>query len=65
MKIVCSGAGAAALASLNLLVSLGARRENIIVCDIEGVVYTGPREADGPLEGGLRARHERANACAT
>ena len=41
MKIVCSGAGAAALASLNLLVSLGARRENIFVCDIEGVVYKG------------------------
>src|SRR5271157_129438 len=39
VKIVCSGAGAAALASLNLLVSLGARRENIVVCDIEGVVY--------------------------
>jgi malate dehydrogenase (oxaloacetate-decarboxylating)(NADP+) len=41
VKIVCSGAGAAALASLNLLVSLGARRENITVCDIEGVVYNG------------------------
>jgi malate dehydrogenase (oxaloacetate-decarboxylating)(NADP+) len=41
VKIVCSGAGAAAVASLNLLVSLGARRENIFVCDIEGVVYKG------------------------
>jgi malate dehydrogenase (oxaloacetate-decarboxylating)(NADP+) len=41
VKIVCSGAGAAAIASLNLLVSLGARKENIIVCDIEGVVYKG------------------------
>jgi malate dehydrogenase (oxaloacetate-decarboxylating)(NADP+) len=41
VKIVCSGAGAAALASLNLLVSLGARRENIFVCDIAGVVYQG------------------------
>ena len=41
VKIVASGAGAAALASLNLLVSLGARRENIFVCDIEGVVYRG------------------------
>src|SRR5689334_9706183 len=39
VKIVCSGAGAAAIASLNLLVSLGARQENITVCDIEGVVY--------------------------
>jgi malate dehydrogenase (oxaloacetate-decarboxylating)(NADP+) len=41
VKIVCSGAGAAALASLNLLVSLGARRHNIFVCDLEGVVYKG------------------------
>ncbi|WP_182419413.1 NADP-dependent malic enzyme [Bartonella sp. HY038] len=40
-KIVTSGAGAAALACLNLLVSLGARRENIWVSDIEGVVFEG------------------------
>ncbi|MFG1410480.1 NADP-dependent malic enzyme [Xanthobacter sp. VTT E-85241] len=41
LKIVASGAGAAALACLNLLVTLGAKRENIWVCDIEGVVYEG------------------------
>src|SRR4051812_30996709 len=41
VKVVASGAGAAALACLNLLVSLGARRENIWVTDIEGVVYEG------------------------
>src|SRR5246127_1193154 len=41
VKIVTSGAGAAALACLNLLVALGARRENIWVTDIEGVVYAG------------------------
>ncbi|MEP3429130.1 MAG: NADP-dependent malic enzyme [Roseibium sp.] len=40
-KIVASGAGAAALACLNMLVSLGAKRENIWVTDIEGVVYEG------------------------
>ncbi len=40
-KIVTSGAGAAALACLNLLVNLGAKRENIWVCDLEGVVYEG------------------------
>ena len=44
VKLVTSGAGAAALACLNLLVSLGIRRENIWVTDIEGVVYAG-REA--------------------
>lgn len=41
LKIVASGAGAAAIACLNLLVTLGAKRENIWVCDIEGVVYEG------------------------
>ena len=41
VKLVCSGAGAAALACLNLLCSLGVRRENIFVVDIEGLVYEG------------------------
>ncbi|MBC8130896.1 MAG: NADP-dependent malic enzyme [Rhizobiaceae bacterium] len=41
VKIVSSGAGAAAIACLNLLVSLGARVENITCTDIEGVVYEG------------------------
>ncbi|WP_377289026.1 NADP-dependent malic enzyme [Rhizobium sp. SG2393] len=40
-KIVTSGAGAAALACLNLLVTLGAARENIWVHDLEGLVYEG------------------------
>jgi malate dehydrogenase (oxaloacetate-decarboxylating)(NADP+) len=40
-KIVTAGAGAAALACLNLLVALGARRENIWVHDLEGLVYEG------------------------
>ena len=41
VKIVASGAGAAALACLNQLVELGAKRENIWVSDLEGVVYEG------------------------
>ncbi len=41
VKLVASGAGAAALACLNLLVSMGMRRENITVTDIAGVVYKG------------------------
>src|SRR3712207_2297595 len=43
-KTVTPGAGAAALACLNLLVSLGARRENIWVTDIKGVVHEGRNE---------------------
>jgi malate dehydrogenase (oxaloacetate-decarboxylating)(NADP+) len=40
-KLVVSGAGAAALACLDLLLDLGFRREQIWVTDIEGVVYEG------------------------
>jgi len=43
-KIVTSGAGAAAIACLNLLVALGARRENIWVTDRYGVAYAGRLE---------------------
>lgn len=48
VKIVTSGAGAAALACLNLLVALGAKRENIWVHDIEGLVYKGRNELMDP-----------------
>jgi malate dehydrogenase (oxaloacetate-decarboxylating)(NADP+) len=44
VKLVCSGAGAAALACLDLLVSLGIPQKNIWVSDIAGVVYQGRRE---------------------
>lgn len=41
VKVVTSGAGAAALACLDLMVDLGLPQENIWVTDIEGVVYQG------------------------
>ncbi len=44
VKLVTSGAGAAALACLGLLVKLGIRRENIFVTDLAGVVYEGRTE---------------------
>jgi malate dehydrogenase (oxaloacetate-decarboxylating)(NADP+) len=44
IKLVTSGAGAAALACLGLLVKLGVRRENIWVTDLAGVVYEGRLE---------------------
>ncbi len=50
IKLVCSGAGAAALACLNLLVSLGLQRKNIFVADIEGVVYTGRKTLMDPYK---------------
>ncbi|MDQ6683593.1 MAG: NADP-dependent malic enzyme [Pseudomonadota bacterium] len=44
VKLVTSGAGAAALACLSLLVKLGIRRENIWATDLAGVVYQGRTE---------------------
>lgn len=41
VHLVCSGAGAAAIACLDLLVALGLLRENIVVCDSKGVIYQG------------------------
>ncbi|MGW8182396.1 MAG: NADP-dependent malic enzyme [Burkholderiales bacterium] len=48
VKLVVSGAGAAAIACLNLLVDMGLRRENIVVTDIKGVVYRGRKEEMDP-----------------
>ena len=44
VKIVTSGAGAAALACLNLLVSMGVQKKNIWVTDIDGLVHEGRNE---------------------
>ncbi|MDP9046087.1 MAG: NADP-dependent malic enzyme [Pseudomonadota bacterium] len=44
VKLVTSGAGAAALACLGLLIKLGLPRENIWVTDLAGVVYEGRTE---------------------
>ena len=41
IKLVVSGAGAAALSCLDLLVHLGVKKQNIFVSDIDGVVYKG------------------------
>jgi malate dehydrogenase (oxaloacetate-decarboxylating)(NADP+) len=48
VKLVTSGAGAAALACLELLVKMGLPRQNILVTDIKGVVYKGRREEMDP-----------------
>jgi malate dehydrogenase (oxaloacetate-decarboxylating)(NADP+) len=48
VKLVVSGAGAAALACLNLLVDMGLPRANIVVTDIKGVVYRGRKEEMDP-----------------
>ncbi|UWR23189.1 NADP-dependent malic enzyme [Sulfitobacter sp. S190] len=45
IKIVSTGGGAAGIACLNMLLKLGVRRENVWLCDINGLVYEG-REVD-------------------
>ena len=52
IKVVSTGGGAAGIACLNMLLKLGVRRENVWLCDLEGLVYTGraaqmtPQKAD-------------------
>ncbi|HTQ74507.1 MAG TPA: NADP-dependent malic enzyme [Burkholderiales bacterium] len=58
VKLVCSGAGAAALACLDLLASLGLSAGNIWVADIKGVVYEGRKEEMDPN----KARYARKTA---
>jgi len=46
VKVACSGAGAAAIACLDMFVALGVRRGNIVVVDSKGVVHTGRTNLD-------------------
>jgi malate dehydrogenase (oxaloacetate-decarboxylating)(NADP+) len=46
VRFVCSGAGAAAIACMNLLVYLGLKKENILVCDSKGVIHAGRENLD-------------------
>src|SRR5216684_9428276 len=60
VKLVCSGAGASAIACLDLLVKLGLKRENIIVCDSKGVISEGRDKSMEPN----KARYARkTDAC--
>lgn len=61
VKLAASGAGAAGIACLDLLVSLGLRKENILVCDSKGVIYEG---RDEKLPGG-KARYARETKART
>lgn len=50
VRLVCTGAGSAALACLDLLVYMGLRKENIRVCDLDGVVYQGRQAGMDPYK---------------
>jgi malate dehydrogenase (oxaloacetate-decarboxylating)(NADP+) len=59
MRLVTSGAGAAAIACVDLLVAMGLRVENVTLTDIKGVVYEG-REPDMPANMARYARRTDA-----
>jgi malate dehydrogenase (oxaloacetate-decarboxylating)(NADP+) len=61
VKLVCSGAGAAAIACLDLLVALGLKREHVIVCDTKGVIYAGRERNMEPN----KARYARETSART
>lgn len=44
LKLVCNGAGAAAIACLNLLCTMGVQKKNILLCDTSGVIYQGRKK---------------------
>ena len=50
VKLVCSGAGAAAIACLDLLVHLGLKKSNTLVIDSKGVIYEGRGNLDASKE---------------
>lgn len=58
VKIVFSGAGAAALSTAEHYVRLGVQRENILMCDRQGVIYDGRKEDMDPY----KARFARTTA---
>ena len=61
VKLVTSGAGAAALACVDLLVSMGLPVDNVTLTDIKGVVYAGRDDDMAAQHGPLRPRHRRAH----
>ena len=46
VRLVNTGGGAAAIACLDLLVAMGLKRENVTICDIDGVVWKGRPNTD-------------------
>ncbi len=48
IKVVSTGGGAAGIACLNMLLKLGVKRENVFLCDLNGLVYEGRTEEMTP-----------------
>ncbi|MDG1520359.1 MAG: NADP-dependent malic enzyme [Yoonia sp.] len=61
IKVVSTGGGAAGIACLNMLLKLGVRRDNVFLCDIEGLVYNGRTKDMTPQ----KAEYARGDTAAT
>ena len=58
VKIVSTGGGAAGIACLNMLLKLGAKRENVWLCDIHGLVWEGRAEDMNPEKAAYAQKSE-------
>ncbi len=56
IRLVCSGAGAAAIAGLDLLTGMGLRKDSVVVADSRGVIFEGRDEAMEPNKARYAAR---------
>ena len=61
-KLVCNGAGAAGIACIELVKSIGFSPDNVILCDTKGVVYQGRDRGHEPVEVGACRKDRRAHA---
>lgn len=59
IQFVCSGAGAAAIACLDLLISMGLKREHITALDREGVIHSGRTGLDASKQAFVRETNDR------
>ncbi len=64
VRLVCNGAGAAAIACLELLVGVGLKPENTLVCDSRGVIFEGRHAPGDDGEKGAWARQSPARTLA-
>ncbi|HET7165949.1 MAG TPA: NADP-dependent malic enzyme [Pseudolabrys sp.] len=58
-KLVCNGAGAAGIACLELLKSIGFKPENLILCDTKGVIYQGRKDGMNQWKSGYAIKTSR------
>ena len=61
VKIVLNGAGAAGIACIELLKSMGARYDNCVVCDTKGVIYQGRTEGMNQWKSAARRQNRIAH----